>query len=325
MSHPPGDSGAAPPRHLIRGLVRAVAADPEFLAERLAVFAVGWWGPHADRRVAELRRRRPDTEAEDLRQDTVQRSVRTCVTEGAFIGGPFVLLIPFAFCSALLVQIRMILELAALTGRPATAPDRVAEVLVIQGVQPDVDSARKALAVAKTRKADRAGRPTASHRWFSAVWRMMRLLGLLTPDPETEPSRLVRWGRWAMLLGTFAVGTVVPLIWLPYMALAYRGSTVEIAKHATAAYYGRTGLPRHSQVSRFRPGMTAGVVRVVISLVLMAGTVVVFILLKINAVGGRWPTLFLALAVLSLATGAWWQWRRRRAGRGDPETDDLGG
>ena len=113
----PRDDGAAPPRHLIRALVRAVAADPEFLAERLAVFAVGWWGPHADRTVAELRRRRPDADAEDLRQTTVTHSVRTCVAEGAFIGGPFTVLVPFAFCSALLVQIRMILELAALTER----------------------------------------------------------------------------------------------------------------------------------------------------------------------------------------------------------------
>jgi hypothetical protein len=303
-----------------------VAADPEFLAERLAVFAAGWWGPHADRRVTELRRRRPDTGAEDLRQATVTRSVRTCVAEGSFIGGPFAVLIPFAFCSALLVQIRMILELAALTGRPATEPDRVAEVLVIQGVQPDVDSARRALAAAKTRKAEQTERRAGLRRWFSALWRMMRLLGLLTPDPATEPGRLVRWGRWVMLFGAFAVGTVLPLIWLPYMAAAYRSSTLEIAKHATAFYYEPGGLRRigPEPTTRVRPEMAAALVRVVLSVIVMASTVSVFILLKINAAGGRWPTLVLAILALSLATGAWWLWRRRRARRGHPEVDDLG-
>lgn len=320
----PRDDGAAPPRHLIRALVRAVAADPEFLAERLAVFAVGWWGPHADRTVAELRRRRPDADAEDLRQTTVTHSVRTCVAEGAFIGGPFTVLVPFAFCSALLVQIRMILELAALTGRPATGPDRAAEVLVIQGVQPDVDSARAALAVAKTRKADREGRRTGMRRWYSAVWRMMRLLGLLTPDPETEPSRLVQWGRWVVLFGTFAVGTVLPLIWLPYMAVAYRGSTLAIAEHATAAYYEPEGLLRAGPApARVRPGMTAALVRAVVSVIVMAGAVLVVVLLGINVVGGRALTLVLVIVVLSLATGMWWLWRRR-ARHGHPEADDLG-
>ena len=321
----PAGSGAPPPRHLVRELVRAVAADPEFLAERLAAFAVGWWAPHADRRVAELRRRRPDTEAEDLRQATVTRSVRTCVAEGAFIGGPFMVLVPFAFCSALLVQIRMILELAALTGRPATGPDRTAEVLVIQGVRPDVGSAREALVFAKTRKADRPARRAPPHRWFSAVWRMMRLLGLLTPDPETEPSRLVRWGRWAVLMGTFAVGTVLPLVWLPYIAVAYRGSTLEIAKRATTAYYRTAGAPRPGQTSRVRPGMAAAVARLVVSLILTVGTVVVFVVLGIAVIGGRWGTLVLAVLVLSLATGAWWLWRRRRAPRDHPGTGNLGG
>ncbi|MGR7001953.1 hypothetical protein ACU686_34540 [Yinghuangia aomiensis] len=59
------------------------------------------------------------------------------VTEGAFVGGPFLVFIPVAFCAALLGQARMVLEIAALHGRDTRSDARAADPLVLQGAYPD--------------------------------------------------------------------------------------------------------------------------------------------------------------------------------------------
>ena len=50
----------------------------------------------------------------------IARQTRVTVVEGAAVGGPFILLIPVAWCAALLAQAQMVFELAALAGYSAT-------------------------------------------------------------------------------------------------------------------------------------------------------------------------------------------------------------
>ncbi|MFF9814958.1 hypothetical protein [Streptomyces sp. NPDC014006] len=57
------------------------------------------------------------------------------MTEGAFAGGPVLLLVPFTLCTALLGQDRTVLKPAAVSGRDAASEDRAADVLVLQGVR----------------------------------------------------------------------------------------------------------------------------------------------------------------------------------------------
>ncbi|OQR60947.1 hypothetical protein B6E66_27370 [Streptomyces maremycinicus] len=90
--------------------------------------------------------RTTSAEPPPTRDQLLARGRRATVAEGAFVGGPFLVLIPVAFCAALLRQTRTILELAALTGRNPTERDRAAELLVLQGVYEDVPAARTGLA-----------------------------------------------------------------------------------------------------------------------------------------------------------------------------------
>ncbi|MFE6358533.1 hypothetical protein ACFVP3_00745 [Streptomyces sp. NPDC057806] len=131
---------------LERSLLASIVAEPGCLPELLADFAVRRMGPAVPETVDQLRQDHPDATAEELRQVVVTRGRRAVVAEGSFVGGPFVVLIPVAFCAALLRQARTVLELAALDGRDPTERARAGELLVLQGVYEDMGHAQDALA-----------------------------------------------------------------------------------------------------------------------------------------------------------------------------------
>ena len=314
----PRDDGIdpGPPPRVVRDLVRAVAADPAYLAERLTLYTLAWWGPRAEHSLETLRQRNPDADPDELRRAAVARTVRTCMVEGSFLGGPFMVLLPVAFCSALLTQIRMILELAALSGRPPTEPVRAAEVLVIQGVHPDVPTAEAALKVAAARQPRDKGRPKLKSLG-SAVWRMARLLGILAPEAEEEkPGRLRQIAGWMALIGTFLVGIVIPLIWMPYLAVGYRRGTLDVAARANAAYIGATGdIHAGAESESVAPFMAGAVGRALVGIVATVVLALGFFLANTVLVGNRWSTAAVLLVVMAAVTGGIWYMRRRRARR----------
>lgn len=303
---------AGPPPHLVRTLIRAVAADPTYLAERLTTFAVDWWGPLASRHIEAIRKKHPGGDPDEIRRAVVTSTVRTCVVEGSLIGGPLVVLMPVAFCAALLVQIRMTLEMAVLAGRSATDPIRAAEVLVIQGAHPDIPSAQAALrASVAGRQADVRKRPGIKALW-SMTWRMARLLGLTSPGPEVKPSRWVRLRGWVILGATFVLGTVLPLIWMPYLGDAYRRSTMDLARRATLAYEGTDrGIRKPGKRGFAAPAMTGAVVEAVLAVIATVLLVVLLVALDVRVAGGRWPTAVIVLVVAAVVTSIFWLRGRR--------------
>src|SRR5690242_13079248 len=98
-------------------LLRIVWADPEHMAEHLAVWSLASFGPRARASVAKLRASHPAADREALERQVTVRRARAAMAEGAFVGGPFIVLVPVAFCAALLAQAQMVLELAAVSGR----------------------------------------------------------------------------------------------------------------------------------------------------------------------------------------------------------------
>lgn len=324
MTGPRGDDiDSGPSPRVVRDLVRAVAADPDYLAERLTAYTLAWWGPRAQRSLETLRQRNPDADPEELRRAVVERTVRTCMVEGSFLGGPFMVLLPVAFCSALLAQIRMILELAALAGRAPTEPVRAAEVLVIQGVHPDVPAAEAALRVAAARKPRHDG---GKPRWKTlgpALWRMARLLGILAPAGEEDrPGILRQIARWGALAGTFLVGTVIPLVWMPYLAVGYRRGTLDVAARATAAYSGTAGEVRVPSTSgRVAPFMAGAAGRALMGIAATVVLSLLFFLANVALVGNRWSTAGVVLVAMAVVTSLWWFRRRRRARREQAASD----
>ncbi|MFJ7065835.1 hypothetical protein [Streptomyces sp. NPDC101115] len=289
-------------------------AAPGRLPESLAVFAQRRLGPGADRAVRQLHAARPDASADELRTRVVARGVRTASAEGAFVGGPFILFVPFAFCAALLSQARSVLELAALEGKDPGDPERTAELLVLQGVYEDTDAARVALAEPTAPGAPKGGGEKRPGR-FAALWelimRMARLLGLITPT-EDQVGLMRRIGQWALVGAVFLVGLVAPLVWLPYLAFSYRRSTLALLDRA-AVFYAGAPLPRRP--NRFDPAIVGSLVRAAFSLLVSVIGVAVVVGADLNIAGGRWPVAGIVLVGSSFVIGGWWVWRRRKRAR----------
>ncbi|MFB7512431.1 hypothetical protein [Streptomyces sp. NPDC056144] len=311
MEEPPAD---APESALTRFVLRAALADPGHLPELLANFAVHRLGRRADASVARARAAHPEAGEAELRTMVITRGRRVSQSEGAFVGGPLIVLAPFAFCAALLTQSRMMLELGALAGREATDPARAAELLVIQGVYPDEERAAAALADAavKARPDTSPGRAAAL---VILVKRMAYLLGIVTPDPRPV-SVAVRVWRWVLVGAVLLVGFVAPLVWLPYLGYSYHRATQDLGERASRYYLGETVSPSED-ATRARPALVGGILNALLSLLVPIGTVVFLVLADVRLMGSQYPAIVVALVVLSMAVNVAWYLRRRRRRRAD--------
>ncbi|MFD5255140.1 hypothetical protein ACFWM5_20135 [Streptomyces bobili] len=301
-----------------RSLLASVISDPGHLPERLADFAVRRIAPAVPEAITSLRRNHPTATETELRAQVIARGRRAVVAEGSLVGGPFLVLIPVAFCAALLRQARTVLELAALDGRDPTARARAGELLVLQGVYEDTGQAQHALA----RTGHAAGDAPVRWKRWAALWqvtlRMARLLGVLTPgDAGQPPGRRLRrvtvqaW-RW-MLLGTvFLVGLVAPLVWLPYMAVTYQRADARLTDRALAYYFADTAPARRNRTSRPEPEVVAAALRALLSLLVPLAVTAVTILTGLRLADSRWPVLGITLATASAAVGALWYRRHHR-------------
>ncbi|MFD3924947.1 hypothetical protein [Streptomyces sp. NPDC058614] len=284
------------------------------MPERMAVFAVEFLGPPAAEWIAQRQSGRPEHEADtdELGNQVVRRGVRTSVVEGSFLGGPFMALLPIAFCGALLAQLRMVLELAALSGRDPRDETVVADLLVIQGVYPTVAQAEEALREA--RPAAVGGGAKAS--WWSTVRRQAYLIGLVTPQDHPR-GKLRRAAVWAGTIALVLIGFVVPFVWVPVCAEMYRRATGQLAGVAARhfAQHGGTGLlppdghPR--QRATLRPGFLLVTVRVLFACLVPVVIVVVVLAADLRVADGRGNTVLLAFFAVAAIGALVWYLRRR--------------
>ncbi|MFE5487354.1 hypothetical protein [Streptomyces sp. NPDC056527] len=268
-------------------------------------------GARAGRRVERLRREHPQATPAELRAMVAERGRRAVTAEGSFVGGPFILLIPFAFCGALLLQARTILELAGLDGRDTTDPERAAELLVLQGVYEDTDAARAGLLARRTPVDSARPRPGRFAALRYLVMRMARLLGILVPD-DVGRSRLARIGQWVLVGAVFLIGLVAPLVWMPYMGVSYYRATTRLTDRATLFYVGSRDT-RTERPARLRPEMVAAGLRALASILVPVVSVAVVLLTDLKLGGAHWPLIALLLILSPVVVGGLWLWRRHSA------------
>jgi hypothetical protein len=300
-------------------LLKILWADPQNTAEHLALWSLKYFGPRAGKAVDRLRTAHPDAPLEDMERRVVEHQTRVSVTEGAFVGGPFIVLIPIAFCAALLAQAQMAFELAAVHGYSATDEMRAADLLVIQEAYPSTEEATAALAKVTSQPAKGKRLPPGT-RW-NMLKRMAYLLGLIgSSDPDQ--SRLHGVFNVVVLVVTFFVGLVMPLVWVPYMAVSMRRSTLRMGKKAIAFYAAEDTAEAGVKVIRATPavsvGISAGLIRMVVLIVIPLVVAVVALLTGTRVGTGKWLTAFFALLVFSaLVTFAWlgYRWVRYRRAR----------
>jgi hypothetical protein len=300
-------------------LLRVLWADPKDMAEHLALWSLKHFGPRAQRAVEGLRVTHPGSSRAELEVRAVERQTRVCMTEGAFVGGPFIVLIPVAFCAALLAQAQMAFELAAINGHSATDMMRAADLLVLQGAYPTTEEAGAALETV-TRSAGKpaGGRLPRGARW-NMIKRMAFLLGLLGAPGTPKPSRLVSAVRWLALGLTFLVGLVLPLVWVPYMAVSMRRAASQMGQRGVDFYAvrrsGEAGVTVTGAPLTLNVGISAGLVRLLLLIVIPIVVAVIALLTDTDIGGGRWITAFVALVVFSTVVTFGWlgfRWLRRR-------------
>src|SRR5215471_16898030 len=220
-------------------VMRMLWADPQYMPEHLALWSLKHFGPRASGQVEKLRAARPNADFGELEAAVIEQQTRVSMTEGAFVGGPFLLLIPVAFCAALLAQAQMSLELAALAGYAPDDEMRAADLLVIQGAYTSTADAGAGLAGMTRDPHDREGKRLPRGSRISMVKRMAYMLGLLgSSDEKSSWIRSVL--QWTVLAVVFLVGIVLPLVWVPYMAWAFRKSSLQMGTRASAFYAERS-------------------------------------------------------------------------------------
>jgi hypothetical protein len=248
----------------------------------------------------------------------IEHQTRVSMAEGAFVGGPFIVLVPIAFCVALLAQAQMALELAALAGRKPDDEMRAADLLVIQRAHPSIAQASAALAKLTRDPDHREGKRLPRGTRINMIMRMAYMLGLLGSSDQ-KPSRLRSALQMVLVGAVFLVGFVLPLVWVPYMAYAFRKSGMQMGTRASNYYAREQGDDAGVTVAKapsVQIAMTAGFIRMLLLITLPLVVAVVVLLTGVDVGTGKWISALIFLIVVSaLATLAWLgyhRWRRRR-------------
>jgi hypothetical protein len=74
-------------------VLRLLWADPQYMPEHLAVWSLKYFGPRAKSAVARLRESHPGADLGELEAAVIKHQTRVSMTEGAFVGGPFIVLL----------------------------------------------------------------------------------------------------------------------------------------------------------------------------------------------------------------------------------------
>ncbi|MFI1970475.1 hypothetical protein [Streptomyces cinnamoneus] len=299
-----------------QALLPMIWADPQHMPEQLAFFAVRRFGHRAAAAVTRRRERAPGSGPEELDDAVIAHGTRMTIAEGAMLGGPFIVLMPVSFVAALLARAQMVLEIAAVAGLDPHSERRVADLLFLQDVYPSVEEAAKALAHAERHPVGHHGRVPRRTRWALLV-RMAALLGLIGGGEERSRTRRVL--STASIVALFAVGMVLPLIWVPAMAVLYRQATLQLGAKAVGFYSaGATTGGKHTRRT-IRVPKAAGVLPLLRLFALALAPLVmaaVAVLVGLRIAGGTWGTGLILLFVLSLlASGLWFLHRRSRRSR----------
>jgi hypothetical protein len=298
------------------GVLRIIWADPTHMAEHLAVWSLAAFGPRADGALAKLKQKHPDADEEELERLVVERQTLVAATEGAFVGGPFIVLIPVAFCAALLAGAQMVFELAAATGHDPNDRRRAADLLVLLGAYDSLDEAERALATMARDPHSREGKRLPASALWDTTRRMAYLLGVFGASDPTR-SRLRATLGWIGVGILCVVGFVVPVVWVPYMAYSLRGRTMRLGGRARDYYAAeRPGDAGVVVQRRVRIGGTAALARTLVHIVVPVGVAVAALLTGLSLGGGKVIDALLVLLAASVVLTAGWlgvrRWRRRR-------------
>jgi hypothetical protein len=238
------------------------------------------------------------------------------------MGGPIALLVPVAFVAAALAQAQMVLEIAALNGRSATDRMRAADLLVIQTAYSSTESADQALANMKTDTHDRETKRFRRGLRLDMIRRMAFLLGVIEPSRGQKRSRILQILILVGIALFLVIGFILPLIWIPAMAMMFQRGTRRLASRANDFYiHPRTGSEqveiRAAEAISARPLRFVFYLRTLLVALLPLLVALGLLLAGIRLIGNHWASAGITLISLSALSAVGWllyrAWRRRRS------------
>ena len=162
-----------------RRLARIAYRDPEHVAERLTLFGSQHLGDPSLEWANEVRRERPDTPRGVIAEEVRTQTAEVARIDGAVSGTPFLIALVPGYLAYLWQEGRMERRIAALYGHDPRDLETDARVLVLRGVHPTVEAARKGLlAVQGTPLPEKPTKRRSLRVWVQSVQALLVFGGL---------------------------------------------------------------------------------------------------------------------------------------------------
>jgi hypothetical protein len=211
------------------GLFSDLRHHPGQAAEVAVLHAVPTLASQVEEWHRSLVARRPGVGPDALARQEVRRATGVARRCGAITGSSFYVGMVPALAVIYLEQIRVVLRIGAIYGQAPTAAARAAEILVVQGEQPDVATAAAALRRVG-RPPDAAPERSVPATALDAVRQLPALLGL-------QVRKLRARGPVDLLvLGVELASYLIPLVSIPVWALANARATRRLGRAAITFY-----------------------------------------------------------------------------------------
>jgi hypothetical protein len=232
-------------RHVFSGsrhLVRIAYRDPEHVSERLTLYASGRLGEASRAWAQSAMAARPDATPATLAEEVRSQTAQVARIDGAIAGTPFLLALVPGYLTYLWMEMRMTLRTAALFGRDPTELQTAAEMLVLRGVQPDVQTAEAALSTTQeTKVPERPEKRRSLRTWVHSVYLMLVFGGFMSPGAAKMPRGPAAKLRAAVsvLIGIaiWVITWVLPVTFMIAMAWGCESHARQLGRR-TVAFYG---------------------------------------------------------------------------------------
>jgi hypothetical protein len=198
---------------------------------------------------------------------------------------------------------------------------RAADLLVIQTAYSSTEAADQALANVKTDTHDRETKRFRRGLRLDMIRRMAFLLGVIESSRGRKRSRIL---QILILFGIalfLVIGFILPLIWIPAMAMLFQRGTRRLASRANDFYiHPRPGNEeveiRAAEAISVRPLRFVFYMRTLLVALLPLLVAVGLLLAGIRLIGNHWASAGITLISLSALSALGWllyrAWRRRR-------------
>ena len=191
-----------------RRLARIAYRDPEHVAERLTLFGSQHLGDPSLEWANQVRRERPDTPRGVIAEEVRTQTAEVARIDGAVSGTPFLIALVPGYLAYLWQEGRMERRIAALYGHDPRELKTDAQVLVLRGVHPNLEAARKGLlAVQGTPLPEKPTKRRSLRVWVQSVQALLVFGGFLSGGSGEERDKYAHW-RLKAALG-FLVGAAI--------------------------------------------------------------------------------------------------------------------